>query len=82
MDLIKDEEKSHIDADTRDQLLFDPMHADDLTALRESSAAVAKIPGKSQDTSLSLEFLRKTILKLRNSLVSGDKRDNVISKGE
>jgi len=81
--LIKNEKKSHVDADMRDPLLFDPMHADDLTALRESPIAIAKIAEKSQDASgFSLESLRKTILELRNSLIFGDRRESVISRGD
>ncbi|CAL1680491.1 unnamed protein product [Lasius platythorax] len=80
-DLNKDEEKLHVDDDTRNQLeivsLNDPMRADDFSVLQKSPSIRNR---KSQNTSLTLESLKKIVLDLRNSLTLSNKRENVLSR--
>ncbi|KYN12983.1 hypothetical protein ALC57_14829 [Trachymyrmex cornetzi] len=75
------DEKLH--AELRDQFevsLHDPIHANDLTALRRSPVAIRN--GKTRNVPLSLESLKRTILELRDSLMLGYKRRNIIPKRE
>lgn len=76
-----DEEKLHVDDDTRNQLeiasLNDPMRADDFIVLQKSSIRNRK----SQNTPLTLESLKKIVLDLRNKLTLSNKKENVLSKG-
>lgn len=78
----KDEEKLHVDDDTRNQLkivsLNDPMRANDFSVLQKSPSIRNR---KSQNTSLTLESLKKIVLDLRNSLTLSNKRENVLSRG-
>ncbi|XP_018338030.1 PREDICTED: uncharacterized protein LOC108746039 [Trachymyrmex septentrionalis] len=67
--------------DLRDQFevsLHDPIH--DLTASRRSVVAIRN--GKTRNVSLSLESLKRTVLELRDSLMLGYKRKNIIPKRE
>jgi len=75
------DEKLHADTDTRDQLeesLHEPIHANDFAALQRSPVAIRN--GKTQDIPLSLEALKKTVLELRDSLMLGYKRRNIIPR--
>lgn len=78
------DEKLHVDTDTRDQLevvsLHDPIYANDFTALRGPPGANRN--DKTRNAPSSLESLKKTVLELRNSLMSGYKRRNIISKSK
>ncbi|XP_029172663.1 uncharacterized protein LOC114941734 [Nylanderia fulva] len=79
-DSSKDEEKLHVDNDTRNQLeiasLNDPIRADDFRVLRKSPIKNQK----SQNTPLTLESLKKIVLDLRNKLTLSNKKENVLSK--
>ncbi|XP_011698894.1 PREDICTED: uncharacterized protein LOC105456502 isoform X2 [Wasmannia auropunctata] len=58
--------------------LYDPIHVNDFTALRGSSIPIKN--DKTRNVPLSLESLKKTVLKLRNSLMLSYKRRDIIPR--
>jgi len=79
---LSKDKKLHANTDTRDQLedesLHEPIHANDFTVLQRSPVAIRN--DKTQDIPLSLESLKKTLLELRDSLMLGYKRRNIIPR--
>ncbi|XP_011873599.1 PREDICTED: uncharacterized protein LOC105565207 [Vollenhovia emeryi] len=76
------DEKLHVGTDPRDQLevvsLHEPIYANDFAALRGPPVLIRN--DTTRNAPSSLESLKKTVLALRNSLMLGYTRKNIISR--